>query len=390
MSRSLAILGSTGSIGTQALQVVGAHPGAFDVIALAAGGSNQALLAEQVLDHRPAAVALASGDPGEFRDLLTERAARRGTAPPRVQIHTGPQGATELAGLGTDVVLNGITGSVGLEPTLAALQAGSTLALANKESLVAGGGLVRAAQRHPEQIVPVDSEHSAIAQALRGGRREEVATLVLTASGGPFRGRTRAELTGVTPAQALAHPNFDMGLVVTTNSATMVNKGLEVIEAHMLFDVPLDDIAVVVHPEQQIHSMVAFRDGSTLAQIGPPRMLVPIALGLSWPDRLDRIDDPTDWSVTQSWQFHPLDDEAFPAVALARAAAREGGTHPAVYNAANEECVAAFHGGRLPFTGIVDTVAQVVAEHSDAGEMTLARVARAESWARFRARELIG
>jgi len=394
VSRSLIILGSTGSIGTQALQVIAAHPERFDVVGLAAGGSNLDLLAEQILTYQPEDVALA-GDAEALRARVEARAREAGATPPAVRISSGPDAVAALAGSGADLVLNGITGSVGLGPTLAALRAGSTLALANKESLVAGGPLVRAAQRRPNQIVPVDSEHSAIAQALRGGRREEVRRLVLTASGGPFRGRTRDELAAVTPAQALAHPNFDMGLVVTTNSATMVNKGLEVIEAHVLFDVPLAQIEVVIHPEQQIHSMVEFHDGSTIAQLGPPRMLVPIALGLSWPERLEDVDAPTDWSVPQNWQFHPLDDEAFPAVALARAAAESGGTHPAVYNAANEECVQAFHAGRLPFTGIVDTVAHVVAEHTDTnqsatGELTLAQVARAESRARSRARELIG
>ncbi len=225
---------------------------------------------------------------------------------------------------GADVVLNGITGSIGLRPTLAALAQGSVLALANKESLIVGGPLVKAAAR-PGQIVPVDSEHSAIAQSLRGGRAEEVSRLVLTASGGPFRGRTRESLRAVTPAEALAHPNFSMGRVVTTNSATLVNKGLEVIEAHLLFDVPFDRIEVVVHPQQLIHSMVEFVDGSTIAQAGPPRMLVPIALGLSWPDRLGDVDVPVDWTRAQTWEFEPLDDEAFPAVRLARQVGAGGG-----------------------------------------------------------------
>ena len=389
MTRTLTILGSTGSIGTQALEVVAAHPDSFAIVALAAGGSDLDLLAEQVLEHTPAQVALATGSAADFAAALAARASSLGRPVPDVDVRTGAEAAAEVAGNGAEVVLNGITGSVGLGPTLAALAAGSTLALANKESLIAGGALVRAAQQRPDQIVPVDSEHSAIAQALRGGRREEVRRLVLTASGGPFRGRSRAEMADVTPAQALAHPNFDMGLVVTTNSATMVNKGLEVIEAHLLFDVPLGDIEVVVHPQQQIHSMVEFRDGSTIAQIGPPRMLVPIALGLSWPDRLDGVDVPTDWSITQSWQFHPLDDEAFPAVALARSAAEAGGTHPSVYNAANEECVAAFHSGRIGFPAIVDTVARVVAEHSGPAQLDLTAVTRAESWARGRVHELI-
>ena len=251
------------------------------------------------------------------------------------ELLVGPDASTTLAAREADVVVNGITGAIGLEPTLAALRAGTTLALANKESLIIGGPLVKAVAA-PGQIVPVDSEHSAIAQCLRGGRAEEVRRLVVTASGGPFRGRSRAELADVTPEQALAHPNFAMGRVITTNSATLVNKGLEVIEAHLLFDIPFERIDVVVHPQQMIHSMVEFVDGSTIAQAGPPRMLVPIALGMSWPERIADADVPVDWTKAQSWDFEPLDDEAFPAVALARRVGEAGGTWPAVYNAANE------------------------------------------------------
>lgn len=391
VSRTVTILGATGSIGTQALQVVDQHPEEFEVVALAAGGRNLALLAEQTLAAAPEQLAVANASAQEVRQALTAAANQRGIPAPEVHISTGAGAITRLASNGADVVLNGITGSVGLEPTLAALAAGSTLALANKESLIAGGPLVRAAQQRPDQIVPVDSEHSAIAQCLRAGSPAEVRRLVLTASGGPFRGRSREDLAGVTPAEALAHPNFDMGLVVTTNSATMVNKGLEVIEAHLLFDVPIENVDVVVHPQQQIHSMVEFHDGSTIAQAGPPRMLVPIALGLSWPDRLSDIDTGCDWTQAQNWQFFPLDDEAFPAVRLARQAVVAGPTHPAVYNAANEECVAAFHAGRLAFPQIVDTVALVLSEHrTSAGDLSLEQVHAAERWARMRAGELIG
>jgi 1-deoxy-D-xylulose-5-phosphate reductoisomerase len=241
-------------------------------------------------------------------------------------------------------------------------------------------------------VVPVDSEHSAIAQSLRGGRAQEVRRLVVTASGGPFRGRSRADLVDVTPEQALAHPNFAMGRVITTNSATLVNKGLEVIEAHLLFDIPFDRIDVVVHPQQQIHSMVEFHDGSTIAQLGPPRMLVPIALGLSWPDRLEDVDVPCDWSRAQSWEFHPLDDDAFPAVRLARQVGVAGGTYPAVYNAANEVCVDAFHDGAIRFTDIVDTIERVVQAHAgdegDAG--SLDGVLEADAWARTEAVRVLG
>jgi 1-deoxy-D-xylulose-5-phosphate reductoisomerase len=265
------------------------------------------------------------------------------------------------------------------------------LALANKESLIIGGPLVRAVAG-PDQVVPVDSEHSAIAQSLRGGRGSEVRRLVVTASGGPFRGRSRAELADVTPEQALAHPNFSMGRVITTNSATLVNKGLEVIEAHLLFDVPFDRIEVVVHPQQQVHSMVEFHDGLTIAQLGPPRMLVPIALGLSWPERLEDVDEPCDWTRAQSWDFHPLDDDAFPAVRLARRVGEAGGTFPAVYNAANEVCVDAFHDGAIRFTDIVDTIERVVEAHTgrEIDASSVEGVLAADRWARRRAADVLG
>jgi 1-deoxy-D-xylulose-5-phosphate reductoisomerase len=262
------------------------------------------------------------------------------------------------------------------------------LALANKESLVAGGSLVTRRAR-PGQIVPVDSEHSALAQCLRAGRVDEVDRLVLTASGGPFRGRRRDELTAVTPEQALAHPTWDMGPVVTINSATLVNKGLEVIEAHWLFDLPYDRIDVVVHPQSVVHSMVQYVDGSTIAQASPPDMHLPIALAMRWPERVPRAARPVDWTAAASWTFEPLDTEAFPAVNLARSAGSRGGTAPAVFNAANEEAVAAFVDGRLPFLGIVDTVAEVVGEHDVVPEPTLEDVLAAETWARERARELV-
>jgi 1-deoxy-D-xylulose-5-phosphate reductoisomerase len=392
-TRSVSILGSTGSIGTQALQVIAAHPGRYDVVALAAG-RNLELTAEQAVATRAPLVTLASGSAEDLRAAIEARARAAGLASGayRPDIVTGEEAATVAAGVGADVVLNGITGSIGLRPTLAALQTGSILALANKESLIIGGSLVRAAAR-ADQIVPVDSEHSAIAQSLRGGRREEVRRLVVTASGGPFRGRTRDELRAVTPEEALAHPNYAMGRVVTTNSATLVNKGLEVIEAHLLFDIPFDRIDVVVHPQQWIHSMVEFHDGSTIAQMGPPRMLVPIALGLSWPERLTDVDEPCDWSRAQTWDFAPLDDDVFPAVRLARQVGEAGGTYPAVYNAANEVCVDAFHEGSIGFVDIVDTVARALDAYSDLGSATVVssveQVLQADSWARRTAADLI-
>ncbi len=386
--RTVTLLGSTGSIGTQAIEVVTAHPGRFSVEAISAGGSDVELLAEQAASLGVRAVAVAdAGRADALRDALV---ARLGQAASRVELLAGPGAATDLAGRGSDVVLNGITGSVGLRPTLAALGAGSTLALANKESLVVGGPLVRSAAR-PGQIVPVDSEHSAIAQALRGGARAEVRRIVLTASGGPFRGRSRDEIKTVSAAEALAHPTWAMGPVVTVNSASLMNKGLELIEAHLLFDVPVDDITVVVHPQSVVHSMVEFCDGSTIAQASPPDMRLPIALGLSWPDRLDAVAPPCDWTQAASWTFEPLDEETFPAVRLARAAAGASGTHPAVYNAANEQGVAAFLEGRIGFLDIVGTVERVLSEHDGVAPdaVTLDAVEGADAWARARADELL-
>lgn len=391
MTRTVALLGSTGSIGTQAVDVVLRHPDRFRVVGLSAGGSDPRLLADQVLRLGVQTVAVADPTAG-FRVLeeVTRLAAERGIGAVGVELLVGPDAATQLAGRGADVVLNGITGSVGLGPTLAALEAGSTLALANKESLVVGGVLVRGAQRRPEQIVPVDSEHSAIAQCLRSGARGEVRRLVLTASGGPFRGRTRDELKPVSPEEALAHPTWSMGPVVTINSATLMNKGLELIEAHLLFDVPVADIAVVVHPQSVVHSMVEFVDGSTIAQASPPDMRLPIALGLSWPERLDPVTPPCDWTRATQWTFEPLDDAVFPALRLAREAVAASPTHPAVLNAANEECVAAFLAGRIGFLDIVDTVERVLGEHQGVpGDVVLDDVLEAERWARGRAHEVL-
>ncbi|PYF99899.1 1-deoxy-D-xylulose 5-phosphate reductoisomerase [Georgenia satyanarayanai] len=387
---TLTLLGSTGSIGTQALEVV--SRGGYEVAALAAGGGNVRLLAEQVLDHDVPLVAVSRGSAADVRDAVAAVAAERGVPAPGIEVLVGEGAAAELAGAGSDVVLNGVTGSVGLAPTLAALRAGSSLALANKESLVVGGALVRAARQRPDQIVPVDSEHSAMAQALRSGTHGEVARLVLTASGGPFRGKRREELTGVTAAQALAHPTWAMGPVVTVNSATLVNKGLELIEAHLLFDVAVEDITVVVHPQSIVHSMVEFVDGSTIAQASPPDMRLPIALALSWPARPQRAVAPCRWDQATSWTFEPLDEDTFRGVRLARQAAAASATHPAVLNAANEECVAAFLDGRLAFLAITDILEQVLAEHDGvaAESLDLATVHDAEAWARRRARELAG
>ena len=358
--RDVVVLGSTGSIGTQALDIVRAAPDRFRVVGLTAGGSNRELFDAQVAEFAPA-----------FSGL-------------------GADASAEAASRPCDVVLNGITGAVGLGATLATLDAGNTLALANKESLIMGGPLVLERAK-PGQIVPVDSEHSALAQCLRGGTPAEVRRLVLTASGGPFRGRTRDQLLEVTVDQALAHPTWDMGPVVTINSANLVNKGLEVIEAHLLFDIPYDRIDVVVHPTSVVHSMVEFVDGSTLAQASPPTMLIPIALALAWPDRVPDTAPPVDWTQVNTWEFFPLDDEAFPAVRLAREAGTAGATAPAVYNAANEVAVEAFRQGRLGFVEIIDTVDHVLGLHDvpSSPALSLDDVLAADAWARAEAIRLI-
>ena len=442
----LVLLGSTGSIGTQALEVVDALADAGEapvrVRALGAGGGRLDLLARQAARYRPDVVAVASDAPGTadaLRDALRDAGAEDGDLP---EIRTGEGSMAEIAGMldadgtadgtagdaGTGaggagghaapgtvpdpgpgdgvrrVVLNGVTGSVGLAPTLAALDSGATLALANKESLVVGGALVQRAQRRPGQVVPVDSEHSAMAQALASGRHEagmcspvvtgttEVRRLILTASGGPFRGRTRAQLADVTPDQALAHPTWAMGPVVTTNSSTLMNKGLELIEASLLFGIDPDDITVVVHPQSVVHSMVEFVDGSTIAQASPPDMRLPIALGLTWPVRPplgERLITPCAWDAATAWTFEPLDEDVFRAVRLARESAAASALHPAVLNAANEQCVAAFLAGHLPYLRIVEVVEEVLASFDPGavagapdGGYALADHLEAERWAR--------
>src|SRR3954452_7247794 len=379
--REVTVLGSTGSIGRQAIAVAQQNPDRLTITGLAAGGADVAGLADPALALGVRTVAVARATAAQDLQLAFYAAAsKRGWAKGQFalpEILAGPRAAEELAARPADVVLNGITGSIGLQPTLSALKAGRTVALANKESLVAGGDLVSAAAA-PGQLVPVDSEHSALAQCLRGGARGEVARLVLTASGGPFRGRAADDLAHVTVEQALAHPTWDMGPVVTINSATLVNKGLELIEAHLLFDIPLDRIEVVVHPQSIVHSMVQFVDGSTIAQASPPAMRLPIALGLGWPDGVPKAASPCDWTQAATWTFEPLDAEAFPAVGLAKEAARQGSTFPAVFNAANEEAVGAFHAGRIRFTDIVDTVDSVLSEHPGSSGLTVESVLDAE------------
>ncbi len=385
----MAVLGSTGSIGTQTLDVIAAAPDRFRVRSLCAGGSDLGALATQVLATRPEAVGVGRAGAGaELRDRIAAHWPAGRALP---EIVDGPSSAAEIAVLEADIVLNAVAGHQGLRATIAALDAGRTVALANKESLISGGRLVldRAA---PGQLVPVDSEHSALAQCLRGGRREEVRRLVITASGGPFRGRARAELADVTPAQAMAHPTWRMGPLITINSATLVNKGLEVIEAALLFDLPYDRIDVVVHPQSIVHSMVEFCDGATIAQASPPDMRLPIALALAWPDRVPGAAAGMDWSQAAAWTFEPLDDEAFPAVVLARRAGAAGGAAPAVFNAANEDLVAAFLDGRCAFLAIADVIERVLdswlsVEQPQRGEPgTVEDVEAAQTWARARVR----
>lgn len=357
---TVVVLGSTGSIGTQGLDVIARHRHRFTVVGLAAGGAHVELLARQAAEFQVPQVAVYdTAAAPRLREAL-DRAGATTT-----QIQAGPDAVNGIAGCGASVVLNGITGSIGLEPSIAALKAGSQLALANKESVVAGGNLLFSAQTRSDQINPVDSEHSAIWQSLRSGTHGEVSRLVVTASGGPFRGMTREQMRGVTPEQALHHPTWNMGPVVTINSSTLMNKGLEVIEASRLFDIEPDRIVVTVHPQSVVHSMVEFRDGATIAQASPPDMRLPIALGLSAPERLDDVASPCDWSTAATWTFEPLDDEAFPAVNLARECLKASQKHTAVLNAANEQAVRAFLEHRLPYLGIVDTVRAVI-ERMDA------------------------
>lgn len=390
--RTVHILGSTGSIGTQGLDIIRRHRDRFGVASLGAGGSNLELLADQAHEFDVPLVGIA--DESRVDDFVAAWRARYSRGVPEVV--SGPTAMAELSRLAgeNDVVLNGVTGSVGLAPTLATLRTGATLALANKESLVAGGGLIKEAMVRPGQIVPVDSEHSAIAQALRSGRHNkgltspvvdgtsEVRRLILTASGGPFRGWSRDQLATVTAKQALNHPTWSMGPVVTINSSTLINKGLELIEAAYLFDVDPQDIVPVVHPQSVVHSMVEFIDGSTIAQASPPDMRLPIALGLGWPERLDNVAAPCSWEESTAWTFEPIDHEVFPALNLARAAVAASPLHPAVLNAANEEAVDAFLAGQIPYLGIIDTITAVLDSFEAPSESSYEVVLDTEAWAR--------
>jgi len=353
MVKHVIILGSTGSIGTQALQVIADNPDKFHVVGIAAAGRNPQLIIDQAQALRLNPDHIAVADP---------QAAETITAALGGAVRTGATAAADLVkAVPCDTVLNALVGSLGLAATMATIEVGASLALANKESLVAGGTLVTESAA-PGQIIPVDSEHSAMAQCLRSGSRTEVDRIVLTASGGPFRGWTRQQMWDVTPEQAAAHPTWSMGQMNTLNSATLVNKGLELIEASLLFDVPAERIDVTVHPQSVVHSMVTFTDGATIAQASPPSMKLPIALALHWPYRVPGAQPALDFSAATAtnWEFMPVDNEAFPAVQLARQVATYGGMLPAVYNAANEQAAAQFLAGRIAFPQIVDTVSEIL------------------------------
>jgi 1-deoxy-D-xylulose-5-phosphate reductoisomerase len=375
--RDVVILGSTGSIGVQALEIIEANPGQFRVVALTAAGNNIDLLVAQAAKFKVSVVG------------VTHNADQVRAGLPGVQVIDGPDASTEVAAITCDVVLNAITGSIGLAPTLAALRVGNRLALANKESLVAGGEMVMALAK-PGQLLPVDSEHSALWQALKSGAKSEVSKLILTASGGPFRDRD--DLSTVTIAEALSHPTWAMGPVVTINSSTLVNKGLEIIEAHYLFDIPYSQIEAVIHPQSIVHSLVEYVDGSTIAQASPPNMKGPIAYALSYPDRLANASVPIDWSAASTWSFAPIDTVKFPAVDLARRCGSLGGGLPAIFNAANEVAVAAFLDSHIRYTAIIDTVDAVVQQLSPIAVSSLrdlADVSAIEDDARRVAHEVI-
>jgi 1-deoxy-D-xylulose-5-phosphate reductoisomerase len=375
--REVVILGSTGSIGRQALEIVASHPDKFRVIALTSAGTNPALVIEQAKAFNVAYVGVVNN----------ADAVRQGL--PGVKVIDGPFASTEIASIECDVVLNGITGSIGLGPTLAALDAGNTLALANKESLVAAGELVMSKAR-ANQIIPVDSEHSAIWQCAQSGKKEEIAQLILTASGGPFVDRN--DLSEITLSEALKHPTWNMGAVVTINSATLVNKGLEIIEAHHLFSMPYSSIEAVIHRQSVVHSMVEFKDGSTIAQASPPNMKGAIAYALNFPHRLENATQAIDWKLPHQWSFEPIDSQRFPAVALARYCGEFGGAMPAIFNAANEVAVEAFIAEKISFTSILPLVKEVVEASEGSATSTLrdlADVSAVEENARARAHELL-
>ncbi len=383
--RQITVLGSTGSIGTQGLEVIAQHGDKFEIVGLSAG-KNVELLAEQIRKFNPQKVSVV--------DEKSAAVLKQNLGSTDTKIVVGENASADIAGLSCDVVLNGITGAAGLPATISALKSGAKLALANKESLVIGGKLVLDIAGD-EQIIPVDSEHSALAQCLRGEDKSQIKKLILTASGGPFRGKSKSELEKVTLEETLKHPTWAMGQVVTINSATLMNKGLEVIEAHLLFGIDFKNIEVVVHPQSIVHSMVEFVDGSTMAQASPPNMKVPIALALSWPDRLEDISPAIDWTKSANWNFETVDENIFSALSVARKAGLAAGTAPAVMNAANEICVQAFIERKLSFLSIVEIVNKVLENHLSGSEfiankeLTLDKLFASDKKARFDTQQII-
>jgi 1-deoxy-D-xylulose-5-phosphate reductoisomerase len=378
--KRLLILGSTGSIGTQALDVVVRAGEAFQVVGLSAGGAHEALV-EQARAHGVRRIALSEPD-------AAARAAETWTDG---EVLAGPEGLVELvARSDADLVLNAIVGSAGLGPTIVALTEGIDLALANKESLVVGGELVTAlAEATGAQVIPVDSEHSALHQLIASERPGTIDRLVLTASGGPFRGRSRADLDAVTVEEALRHPTWAMGGKITIDSATLMNKGLELIEAHHLFGTPYERIDVVVHPQSIVHALVSLCDGASLAHLGHPDMRVPIAYALHYPERVDVPVPALDLAEVGALTFEAPDEEAFPCLRLAREAAVAGGTAPCVLNAANEIAVHAFLGGRLSFMGIPDVIETTLERVGTAGVHSFDSLYEADAHARAVAGELV-
>ena len=383
--RRITVLGSTGSIGTQGLEVIAQHSDKFEIVGLSAG-KNIELLAEQIRIFNPQKVSVI--------DEKSAAGLKQNLGSTDTKIVVGENASADIAELSCDVVLNGITGAAGLPATISALKSGAKLALANKESLVIGGKLVLDIAGE-DQIIPVDSEHSALAQCLRGEDKSQIKKLILTASGGPFRGKSKSELEKVTLEETLKHPTWAMGQVVTINSATLMNKGLEVIEAHLLFGIDFQNIEVVVHPQSIVHSLVEFVDGSTMAQASPPNMKVPIALALSWPDRLQEISPAIDWTKSASWDFETVDENIFPALNVARKAGLAAGTAPAVMNAANEICVQAFIERKLSFLSIVEIVNTVLENHLSSSEfiankeLNLDKLFASDKKARFDTQQLI-
>ena len=383
--RRVTILGSTGSIGTQGLEVIAQHLDKFKVVGLSAG-SNAKVLIDQITKFKPEVVSV--------KDEETKEILQRSNFEYKFEILVGKNASAEVAKYPCDVVLNGITGAAGLLPTIETLKAGHKLALANKESLVIGGKLVLDIAKS-DQIIPVDSEHSALAQCLRGEKKSEIKKLILTASGGPFRGKSIEELKNVTVEETLNHPTWNMGPVVTINSASLMNKGLEIIEAHLLFGIEFEKIEVVIHPQSIIHSMIEFIDGSTMAQASPPNMKLPIALGLSWPERLNNVQNPINWSKSQSWTFENVDEKVFKAIRLAKEVGKAAGSAPAAMNAANEECVSAFIEQKISFLSIVEIVETIVRNHLTSSSfinndsLTLDKLLKVDESIRIEARKII-